>query len=90
MRNPRLYLYVTKKGEDPEVIRRYKWYTKLFKFILRNPGMFRNQMLSIHDAHGLLFDISWDQIRRLAALQLKEGELRKEIRKFRDGRNWNE
>ena len=82
MRNPRLYLYVTKKDENPEVIRRYKWYTKLFKFILRNPAMFRDRMLSIHDAHGLLFDISWDVVNRLDSLNLKEGEMRKHIRKW--------
>jgi len=84
MRNPRLYLYVTKKGENPEIIRRYKWYTKLFKFILRNPAMFRNRMLSIHDAHGLLFDIGWDDVRKFDSLNLKEKEMRKHIRSWRE------
>jgi len=83
MRNPRLYLYVTRKGEDTEIIRRYKWYTKLFKFILRNPVMFKDKMLSIHDAHGLLFDISWDDVREFDNLNLKEKEMRKLIREWR-------
>jgi len=84
MRNYRLFIYVTKKGEKPRIVRRYKWFTKLFKFILRNPGMFKGKMLTVHDAHGELFDISWDDVRYLADLQLKEGEFRKEIRNFRE------
>lgn len=72
--------HVSRKNETPKVVRHYKHVTKMFGFILRNPSMFRNRELTIYNHGEIVTDISWERVRHLDNLNLKERKMRNIIR----------
>lgn len=81
--------HVSRVGEDPLVIRHYNWITKLYRFILRNPAMFAGRELTIYKNGTPCINLSFDEVRRRADLQNKEGVERKEVIKMSQ-ENFNE
>lgn len=67
------------KGYESSKIRNYNWLTKMYGFILRNPGMFRNRELTIFRDDKQVLDVGYDTIVARRQQGLKEGEERKEI-----------
>lgn len=72
--------HIARKDEKPTVVRHYKWLTKMFAFVVRNPSMFKGKILTIYNHGKKVVDISWDQIINLNGQELKEGETRKIIK----------
>lgn len=76
--------HISRKGEKPKVVRHYKWITMMFRFVLRNPAMFRGKEMTIYNHGKKVVDISWEQIINLNSQGLKEGETRKIIKALED------
>lgn len=72
--------HITRKNEAPKVVRHYKWVTKMFSFVLRNPAMFKNRELTIFNHGKKVRDMTWKEIADLMSKGLKEGETRKIVR----------
>ncbi|MFL2133041.1 hypothetical protein [Desemzia sp. FAM 23990] len=69
--------HITRKGEEPNVVRHYKWLTKMYLFILRNPSMFGERKLTVYDNCKKVADISWREVVEQVNSGIKEGEARK-------------
>ncbi|ELD8295034.1 hypothetical protein QJJ69_003038 [Listeria innocua] len=66
------YWHVSKQGENPAVIRHYKHITKMYNFILRNPAMFKDKTLTIYDDAKPVTNMTFNEIRYRASLNLCE------------------
>lgn len=73
--------HITRQGEEPKEVRHYKWVTKMYSFILRNPAMFGGKTLTVYDNCKKVADISWGEIIEQMNSGIKEGEARKLLRK---------
>lgn len=73
--------HVARKGEEPSVVRHYKWVTKMYSLILRNPAMFGGKTLTVYDNCKKVADISWREIVEQMNSGVKEGEARKLLKK---------
>lgn len=80
--------HIGRKGEIPKVVRNYRWVSKMFQFILRNPAMFNGRMLTIYNNGVAVTDVHWDEVKEMVNNKLKEGEVRTElIRKVHEEEN---
>ena len=70
---------VLRKGENPKVIRNYKFVTLLYKFILRNPAMFGGRALTIYNHGNEVANLTWTQLKTEVSKNLKEKEARKSL-----------
>ncbi|EAF6753141.1 hypothetical protein AUE63_15495, partial [Listeria monocytogenes] len=59
-------------GGKPSEIRHYNHITKMYKFILRNPAMFKDKTLTIYDDAKPVTNIKFNEIRYRASLNLCE------------------
>ncbi|MBC2269019.1 hypothetical protein HCB38_14495 [Listeria sp. FSL L7-0083] len=66
------YWHVSKQGENPAVIRHYKHITKMYRFILRNPAMFKDKTLTIYDDAKPVTNMTFNEIKYRASLNLCE------------------
>ncbi|MBC1904056.1 hypothetical protein HCA50_11080 [Listeria innocua] len=73
------YWHVSKQGENPAVIRHYKHITKMYNFILRNPTMFKDKTLTIYDHAKPVTNMTFNEIRYRASLNLCETVERKYV-----------
>ena len=75
------YWHVTRENETPSVVRHYKFLTKMFDFVLRNPKMFKDYDLVIYDHGETIITITYEEIAEIVSKDLKETEVRKLIRR---------
>ena len=68
--------HVRRKGETPKVVRHYRWASKMFQFVYRNPSMFRGRTLTIYNNGVPVTDVSWDEVKQMVDLKFKEGQVR--------------
>lgn len=63
---------MSRLGGKPSEIRHYNHITKMYKFILRNPAMFKDKTLTIYDDAKPVTNIKFNEIRYRASLNLCE------------------
>lgn len=66
------YWHVSRLGGKPSEIRHYNHITKMYRFILRNPAMFKDKTLTIYDDAKPVTNIKFNEIRYRASLNLCE------------------
>ncbi|EAD5735281.1 hypothetical protein OPJ22_003116 [Listeria innocua] len=66
------YWHVSRFGGKPTEIRHYNHITKMYKFILRNPAMFKDKTLTIYDDAKAVTNMTFNEIRYRASLNLCE------------------
>ncbi|EAD8596084.1 hypothetical protein [Listeria monocytogenes] len=66
------YWHVSRLGGKPSEIRHYNHITKMYKFILRNPAMFKDKTLTIYDDAKPVTNMKFNEIRYRASLNLCE------------------
>lgn len=71
--------HVTRVNENPPEIRRYKHITKMYKFILRNPRMFRGRTLTIYNHRKPVTNMTFDEIQHRVSLSQLETIERKYV-----------
>lgn len=80
--------HIARKGESPKVVRHYNHVSKMFLFVLRNPAMFKNKMLTIYNRDKPVTDVSWNEIQEMIQAGYKERDVRTElIRKVHEEEN---
>ncbi|EAE7927932.1 hypothetical protein BMJ47_14020 [Listeria monocytogenes] len=91
------YWHVSRLGGKPTEIRHYNHITKMYKFILRNPAMFKDKTLTIYDDAKPVTNMKFNEIRYRASLNLCETEERRYVLSLtqrltdeqRRGTKWN-
>ncbi|EDN7644557.1 hypothetical protein K1886_000645 [Listeria monocytogenes] len=73
------YWHVSRFGGKPTEIRHYNHITKMYKFILRNPAMFKDKTLTIYDDAKAVTNMKFNEIRYRASLNLCETVERKYV-----------
>ena len=71
--------HVARKGEEPKEVRHYKHLSKMYQFVLRNPAMFENRILTVYDNGIRKADVSWEYIKQQVDSEIKEIEARKSL-----------
>ncbi|EAC7181312.1 hypothetical protein BSL90_07135 [Listeria monocytogenes] len=66
------YWHVSRLGGKPSEIRHYNHITKMYRFILRNPAMFKDKTLTIYDDAKPVTNMKFNEIRYRASLNLCE------------------
>ncbi|EEO6677747.1 hypothetical protein G5720_002893 [Listeria monocytogenes] len=66
------YWHVSRLGGKPTEIRHYNHITKMYKFILRNPAMFKDKTLTIYDHAKPVTNMTFNEIKYRANLNLCE------------------
>lgn len=66
-------------GGKPSEIRHYNHITKMYKFILRNPAMFKDKTLTIYDDAKAVTNMTFNEIKYRASLNLCETVERKYV-----------
>ncbi|EAC4527132.1 hypothetical protein Q834_00285 [Listeria monocytogenes] len=66
-------------GGKPTEIRHYNHITKMYRFILRNPAMFKDKTLTIYDDAKPVTNMKFNEIRYRASLNLCETVERKYV-----------
>ncbi|HBL8129724.1 TPA: hypothetical protein LTO44_002908 [Listeria monocytogenes] len=66
-------------GGKPTEIRHYNHITKMYRFILRNPAMFKDKTLTIYDHAKPVTNMTFNEIRYRASLNLCETVERKYV-----------
>ncbi|HFK0527365.1 hypothetical protein D3B61_05135 [Listeria monocytogenes] len=66
------YWHVSRLGGKPTEIRHYNHITKMYKFILRNPAMFKDKTLTIYDDAKAVTNMTFNEIKYRASLNLCE------------------
>ncbi|EPR5356949.1 hypothetical protein ACU6MO_002922, partial [Listeria monocytogenes] len=66
-------------GGKPSEIRHYNHITKMYRFILRNPAMFKDKTLTIYDDAKPVTNMKFNEIRYRASLNLCETVERKYV-----------
>lgn len=69
--------HITRKGEEPSVVRHYKHLTRMYYFILRNPSMFAGRTLTVYDNGKKVTDVEWQEIYQQINSSIKELDARK-------------
>ncbi|EAC7746410.1 hypothetical protein LB903_002021 [Listeria monocytogenes] len=91
------YWHVSKLGGKPSEIRHYNHITKMYRFILRNPAMFKDKTLTIYDDAKPVTNMKFNEIRYRASLNLCETVERRYVLSLtqrltdeqRSGTKWN-
>ena len=79
---------ICRKSETPKVVRHYRHVSKMFQFVLRNPAMFKDRMLTVYNHEVPVTDVSWKEIQTMVYAGYKEGNIRTElIRKVHEEEN---
>ncbi|HCA3801796.1 TPA: hypothetical protein MPE94_001562 [Listeria monocytogenes] len=73
------YWHVSRLGGKPTKIRHYNHITKMYKFILRNPAMFKDKTLTIYDDAKAVTNMTFNEIKYRASLNLCETVERKYV-----------
>ena len=73
--------HIARVNESPKKIRHYKFLTKMFDFVLRNPAMFKGRDLVIYDHNEKIRTVTYEVIAEIVSKNLKETEVRKLIRR---------
>ncbi|RJZ92567.1 hypothetical protein DYZ76_02390 [Listeria monocytogenes] len=73
------YWHVSRLGGKPTEIRHYNHITKMYKFILRNPAMFKDKTLTIYDDAKAVTNMTFNEIKYRASLNLCETVERKYV-----------
>ncbi|EXL13463.1 hypothetical protein AFX80_00018 [Listeria monocytogenes] len=73
------YWHVSRFGGKPSEIRHYNHITKMYKFILRNPAMFKDKTLTIYDDAKAVTNMTFNEIKYRASLNLCETVERKYV-----------
>ncbi|EAA0402161.1 hypothetical protein ACTKQR_001463 [Listeria monocytogenes] len=73
------YWHVSRFGGKPTEIRHYNHITKMYKFILRNPAMFKDKTLTIYDDAKAVTNMTFNEIKYRASLNLCETVERKYV-----------
>ncbi|EAE1292502.1 hypothetical protein KIJ88_001782 [Listeria monocytogenes] len=73
------YWHVSRLGGKPSEIRHYNHITKMYRFILRNPAMFKDKTLTIYDDAKPVTNMKFNEIRYRASLNLCETVERKYV-----------
>ncbi|EJK6744262.1 hypothetical protein NLN76_001871 [Listeria monocytogenes] len=73
------YWHVSRLGGKPSEIRHYNHITKMYRFILRNPAMFKDKNLTIYDDAKPVTNMKFNEIRYRASLNLCETVERKYV-----------
>ncbi|EDN7878462.1 TPA: hypothetical protein ACSZH4_02600 [Listeria monocytogenes] len=73
------YWHVSRFGGKPSEIRHYNHITKMYKFILRNPAMFKDKTLTIYDDAKAVTNMTFNEIKYRASLNLCETVERKHV-----------
>lgn len=68
---------VARRGENPKVIKRFNWSSKLIHFILRNPAMFKGRQLTIKNHGQIILHTTFSELQAINNMGMKEGETRK-------------
>lgn len=63
---------MSRLGGKPSEIRHYNHITKMYRFILRNPAMFKDKTLTIYDDAKPVTNMKFNEIRYRASLDLCE------------------
>lgn len=63
---------MSRLGGKPTKIRHYNHITKMYKFILRNPAMFKDKTLTIYDDAKAVTNMTFNEIKYRASLNLCE------------------
>ncbi|EHC6097404.1 hypothetical protein JSY83_002190 [Listeria monocytogenes] len=66
------YWHVSRLGGKPTEIRHYNHITKMYKFILRNPAMFKDKTLTIYDDAKAVTNMTFNEIKYRVSLNLCE------------------
>lgn len=66
-------------GGKPTEIRHYNHITKMYRFILRNPAMFKDKTLTIYDDAKVVTNMTFNEIKYRASLNLCETVERKYV-----------
>lgn len=66
------YWHVSRLGGKPSEIRHYNHITKMYRFILRNPAMFKDKTLTIYDHAKAVTNMTFNEIKYRASLNLCE------------------
>ncbi|EIB7809770.1 hypothetical protein K9J90_000986 [Listeria innocua] len=66
-------------GGKPTEIRHYNHITKMYRFILRNPAMFKDKTLTIYDDAKPVTNMTFNEIKYRASLNLCETVERKYV-----------
>jgi len=69
--------HIARKGETPTVIRHYRHLTFMYKFIARNPAMFRNRTLTVFNHGNEVVNITWNEVVEIVGKELNEKPARK-------------
>ncbi|EAF3350785.1 hypothetical protein CW378_12880 [Listeria monocytogenes] len=91
------YWHVSRLGGKPSEIRHYNHITKMYRFILRNPAMFKDKTLTIYDDAKPVTNMKFNEIRYRASLNLCETVERRYVLSLtqrltdeqRSGTKWN-
>lgn len=70
---------MSKLGGKPTEIRHYNHITKMYRFILRNPAMFKDKTLTIYDDAKAVTNMTFNEIKYRASLNLCETVERKYV-----------
>lgn len=70
---------MSRLGGKPSEIRHYNHITKMYRFILRNPAMFKDKTLTIYDDAKPVTNMKFNEIRYRASLNLCETVERKYV-----------
>ncbi|MGJ6251296.1 hypothetical protein ACSDI7_05765 [Listeria monocytogenes] len=73
------YWHVSRIGGKPSEIRHYNHITKMYRFILRNPAMFKDKTLTIYDDTKPVTNMKFNEIRYRTSLNLCETVERKYV-----------
>lgn len=71
--------HIARKGETPKKVRHFKHLTFMYKFVARNPAMFKNQTLTVYDHGKEMVDITWENIKEIVASDLSERPVRGQL-----------
>lgn len=63
---------MSRLGGKPSEIRHYNHITKMYRFILRNPAMFKDKTLTIYDHAKAVTNMTFNEIKYRASLNLCE------------------
>ncbi|EAK9744069.1 hypothetical protein G4T66_002179 [Listeria monocytogenes] len=66
------YWHVSRLCGKPSEIRHYNHITKMYKFILRNPAMFKDKTLTIYDDAKAVTNMTFNEIKYRVSLNLCE------------------
>lgn len=78
--------HIARKGETPKVIRHYRHLTFMYKFVARNPAIFKNKTLTVYDHGKEVADVTWDEVKEAVDNVVSEKPARGQLFKKREAK----